>query len=121
MRTPIAAYMRFSGVNAAPRPSKSRLRVSISEDPVQDAGREWDPERAVEEVPAAHREHRPDEEVPQEGAATHRGLRHPRRLGDCGALGSSGGRPAVDARQARPARRVQATVGMIGCPFVVIE
>src|SRR6478752_3854472 len=61
--TPMQAYSRFIGVAAVAKPSSSQLKLSISENPVQDACRQRDPEPGVERIEAAHRQHRADHDV----------------------------------------------------------
>src|ERR1700710_439473 len=61
--TPITAYNRFIGVAACSNPWSSQFRLSISENPVQNACGQRDSEPGVERVEAAHRQRHPDEDV----------------------------------------------------------
>src|SRR4051812_49778332 len=67
--TPRAEYIRLVGVSALPNPSIRRLSESMSEHPVQDPGRDGDPEADVEAVPGAHRQQDTDDQVQQDPPA----------------------------------------------------
>src|SRR6267142_284275 len=61
--TPITAYSRFIGVAASAKPWSSQLKLSMSENSVQNACGQWDPESGVEGVEADQRQHGADGDV----------------------------------------------------------
>src|SRR6201991_2231983 len=61
--TPITAYIRFIGVAASAKPCSSQLKLSMSENPVQNACGQRDSEPGIERVEAADRQHDADNEI----------------------------------------------------------
>src|SRR5258705_6012447 len=61
--TPITAYSRFIGVAASAKPWSSQLKLSMSENSVQNACGQRDPESGVEGVEADQRQHGADGDV----------------------------------------------------------
>src|ERR1700712_620663 len=61
--TPITAYSRFIGVAACSKPCSSQFRLSISENPVQNACGQRKSEPGVERVEAGSRQHCADQDV----------------------------------------------------------
>src|SRR6185436_4313578 len=61
--TPITAYIRFIGVAASAKPCSSQLKLSMSENPVQNACGQRDSEPGIERVETADREHHADKDI----------------------------------------------------------
>src|SRR6476659_191875 len=61
--TPITAYIRFIGVAASAKPCSSQLKLSMSENPVQNACRQRDSEPGIERVETADRQHDADQKI----------------------------------------------------------
>src|SRR6476659_11118859 len=61
--TPITAYSRFIGVAASAKPCSSQLKLSMSENPVQNACGQRDSEPGIERVETADRQHDADQKI----------------------------------------------------------
>src|SRR6201999_1332168 len=61
--TPITAYIRFIGVAASAKPWSSQLKLSMSENSIQNARGQRDPESGVEGVETDQRQHSADDDV----------------------------------------------------------
>src|ERR1700755_788534 len=61
--TPITAYSRFIGVAASAKPWSSQLKLSISENSIQNACGQRDPESGVEGIETDQRQHGADDDV----------------------------------------------------------
>src|SRR6476620_11004881 len=61
--TPITAYIRFIGVAASAKPCSSQLKLSMSENPVQNACGQRDSEPRIKRVETADRQHDADQKI----------------------------------------------------------
>src|SRR4029079_6379321 len=61
--TPITAYSRFIGVAASAKPCSSQLKLSMSENPVQNACGHAESEPGINRVDTANRQHDAENDV----------------------------------------------------------